>query len=338
MNTIRSSFVSLRSTEFSKRRSRIAFHKATTACFSTLPPGLPNPVDLLSKAQSVVDSLQTTAFTPSSTVIDQDHEVAKFSAQQDVWWDAVQNPLLQMNPVRVEFLTKQFVSKQNTTSSLPLSGLSCLDIGCGGGILAESLIRLGAEQVVALDPSTALIEAAERHAEQHLTKDQQTRLQYLSGITIEDYVLSDYSRPERFDAVCVSEVVEHLPHDAAVTSLLAAASRLVKPDTGRLIVSTMNSTALSYVATIVGAEQVMGYLPQGTHDWNRYLSPTQLYSLLIEASSNSEEPYHTWQNIDIQGMVLTQPPPPITSSWQWKLSQTDTNINWIGAYRKVEAL
>ena len=210
-----------------------------------------------------------------------------------------------MNVARMQFIREEL--------NLPESRV--VDIGCGGGLLSESLARLGAT-VTGIDPSNDLLEAAKSHAE----LDDRLKIDYRS-LTAEELALES---PGAFDAVFLLEVIEHVPRPE---SLLEAVATLVKPK-GKLFLSTMSPTLQSYLVTIVGAEYLFGYLPPGTHDWNSYLSPSQVRSLL--------QPYG-WKEQRVEGMVPTNMVgvalrgKPV----QWKLDASDTSVNWIGVYEKV---
>lgn len=243
-------------------------------------------------------------------------EVSKFSEFSEIWWDPQQNPLIGMNSIRVGYIVDEI--KQSSTAgeqTSALSGLKALDVGCGGGLLSESLARLGAD-VVAVDPSETLVEHAKRHAE----LDPRTRsIDYRGGYTIEQ--LAEETSEPCFDVICILEVVEHVTD---VESILRAAKSLLKPDTGRLFVSTINRTLKSGAIAIVGAEYIMGYLPPGTHDWNQFFSPEEVAEIMNRVGL---------QQIDVQGMVVTKPP--FQGRWDWKLDRQDTDVNWIGAYKSV---
>ena len=203
-----------------------------------------------------------------------------------------------------------------STNEPPLSGLLALDVGCGGGLLSESLARLGAK-VTAIDPSPELVAEAHRHAQ---LDPRTASIDYRGGWTVEQLALEE-SCKETFDVICLLEVIEHV---ADIPSVLAAVSTLLKPD-GTVFVSTINRTWKSKAVAIYGAEYVMGYLPVGTHDWTRFLSPAEVQAWMARANL---EP------IDVQGMVLTTPP--LFGRWTWKLDSRDTDINWIGAYRHAK--
>lgn len=217
--------------------------------------------------------------------------------------------------------------------SLPLQGLRALDVGCGGGLLSESLARLGAD-TVGLDPSPALVGAAEAHASRTLSHAPRERLRYIAGTTVEEladeHTASNTGNSDNdsklFDIVCCLEVIEHVPNPG---SLLEAASRLLKPDGGLLFVSTVNRTPQSFALTIVGAEYVMRYLPVGTHDWKAYKSPDEVEQLLQQQQTGM-------QPVDVTGMVLppmSLPAVLLRNEWNWQLDPDDTNVNWIGCYQ-----
>ena len=123
---------------------------------------------------------------------------------------------------------------------------------------------------------------------------------------------------EKFDVICILEVLEHATD---VDSLLKAASSLLAKD-GIIFVSTVNKTIKSHLLAIVGAEYIMGYLPIGTHDWDKFLSPEDVSRRMNDNGLEA---------IDVKGMTATSPPP--LGNWNWKLDPKDTDVNWIGAYR-----
>ncbi|HWT99921.1 MAG TPA: bifunctional 2-polyprenyl-6-hydroxyphenol methylase/3-demethylubiquinol 3-O-methyltransferase UbiG [Terriglobales bacterium] len=200
-----------------------------------------------------------------------DHEeVAKFTAMAEAWWDphGKFRPLHRLNPVRVSYILDMIkahfgsrIAIGEGAETAPLAGLSLLDIGCGGGLLAEPLARLGG-QVTGIDASDRNISIARAHAEQTGVK-----VTYLP-CAAEDLV----SSPQRFDVVMAMEVIEHVS-DPAV--FLATAAALMKPN-GLLFVATLNRTVKSYALAIVGAEYVMRWLPRGTHDWRKFMRPSEI--------------------------------------------------------------
>ncbi|WP_373355481.1 bifunctional 2-polyprenyl-6-hydroxyphenol methylase/3-demethylubiquinol 3-O-methyltransferase UbiG [Pseudoroseicyclus sp. CXY001] len=234
-------------------------------------------------------------------------ELAKFEAMAAEWWDPEGKfkPLHMLQPVRLDYVTSQIAAEfgRDLGGEAPFAGLRLLDIGCGGGLLCEPMARLGAE-VVGVDPAARNIPVAELHAAQ-------------SGLAI-DYRVGTAEAlaeaGERFDVVLNMEVVEHVPDPA---SYLAACRALLKPG-GLHICSTLNRNPKSFAMAIVGAEVVMRWLPKGTHDWRKFITPDELYELLRGAGM---EP------LDRTGMVFN----PL--SWQWRLSGTDLSVNYVTAAR-----
>ena len=195
-----------------------------------------------------------------------DHaEIAKFEAMADAWWDPTGKfkPLHRLNPVRVRFIRDRLAATlgRNPEEPEPLRGLSILDIGCGGGLLAEPLARLGAE-VTGVDAAERNIAIARRHAESVGVK-----VTYLP-CTAEDLAAQD----AKFDAVLAMEIVEHV---ADLDAFFKAAASLLKPE-GTMFVATLNRTVKSFAFAIVGAEYVLRWLPRGTHDWRRFMRPSEL--------------------------------------------------------------
>ena len=192
-------------------------------------------------------------------------EVARFSALAAEWWDprGKMATLHKFNPVRLGYIRDAACrSFERDAKRIDcLKGLRLLDIGCGGGILSEPLARLGAD-VVGADPSELNVEAARAHAEQ-------------TGVTV-DYrattaeALADAG--ERFDVVLAMEVVEHV---ADVNLFVRRCAEMVKPD-GLMIAATINRTLKSFALAIVGAEYVLRWLPRGTHQWDKFVTPNEL--------------------------------------------------------------
>ena len=230
-------------------------------------------------------------------------EVAKFEAMAAEWWDAGGKfkPLHQMNPCRLDYITRQIGAEfgRDLTGPLPFAGLRILDIGCGGGLLSEPMARLGAD-VVGADAAPRNIPVARIHAEQ-------------SGLTI-DYRHTTAealaAAGERFDVVLNMEVIEHVADPLAY---LTACQTLLKPG-GLMICSTLNRNAKSFALAIVGAEWVMRWLPKGTHDWQKFITPDELYDLIRRAGLDP---------VDRKGMVFN----PV--SWRWGLSDRDLSVNYV---------
>jgi len=201
---------------------------------------------------------------PQASTVDES-EVARFSALAAQWWDprGKMAVLHKFNPVRLAYIRDAACEAfgRDTRHLECLAGLRILDIGCGGGLLSEPLARLGAD-VVGADPSQTNIEVARLHAAD-------------SGLTV-DYrattaeALADAG--ERFDIVLAMEVVEHV---ADVELFIKRCAQMVKPD-GLMIVATLNRTLKSFALAIVGAEYVLGWLPRGTHRWDKFVTPNEL--------------------------------------------------------------
>lgn len=229
-------------------------------------------------------------------------EVAKFQAMAREWWDpnGKFKPLHMLNPTRLDYVTRQVAAQfgRDLTQPLPFQGLTILDIGCGGGLMAEPMARLGAT-VTGADAATGNIAVASLHAqEQGLPIDYR-------ATTAEALAAEGHS----YDLVMALEIVEHVADPAA---FIATCRDLVKPG-GMLIQSTLNRSARSFAAAIVGAEWVMRWLPKGTHDWRRFITPDEL-AQMTEATG--------LQVVDRCGMVFN----PL--GWRWSLSHRDLSVNY----------
>ncbi|MGR3698051.1 MAG: bifunctional 2-polyprenyl-6-hydroxyphenol methylase/3-demethylubiquinol 3-O-methyltransferase UbiG [Roseovarius sp.] len=232
-------------------------------------------------------------------------EVAKFEAMAAEWWDpnGKFKPLHMLNPCRLDYITAQIAAEfdRDLRGTTPFAGLRLLDIGCGGGLLSEPMARLGAT-VVGADAAPRNIPVAQVHAAQ-------------SGLDI-DYrhtTAEDLAAAgEQFDVVLNMEVVEHV---ADPLTYLTACQQLLKPG-GLHVCSTINRNPKSYAMAIVGAEYVMRWLPKGTHDWSKFITPDELYDLLRNAGLDP---------VDRKGFVFN----PIT--WGWRLSDRDLSVNYVTA-------
>lgn len=205
-------------------------------------------------------------------------EVAKFTAMADEWWDenGKFRPLHLFNPVRIRYIRDNIAAHfgKKPTAQKPLSGVRILDIGCGGGLLAEPLARLGAN-VTGIDASEKNIRIASAHA-----KKTGTKVTYLHKAA-EDLA----TKKQQFDVVLAMEIVEHV---ANVDAFLSACAALVKPG-GLLFVATLNRTPKSFLFGILGAEYVMRWLPRGTHDWRKFLKPSEIAAILQKSRLNLED-------------------------------------------------
>jgi 2-polyprenyl-6-hydroxyphenyl methylase/3-demethylubiquinone-9 3-methyltransferase len=199
-------------------------------------------------------------------------EVARFARLAGEWWDE-RGPFRQLhriNPVRLTYIRDQLCRRfgRDAKQAASLSGLSVLDIGCGGGLVCEPLARLGAS-VTGIDPAAENVAAAKAHGAA-------SRLEIAyEAATAEQLV----ARGENYDAVLLLEVVEHVPN---VPAFLKTIAPLVKPE-GLMILSTLNRTLKAYALAIVGAEFILRWLPVGTHQWQRFVTPEELASALSAA-------------------------------------------------------
>lgn len=242
--------------------------------------------------------------TTTKSTVDSD-EIAKFETMATEWWDpgGKFKPLHHMNPVRLGYIVDQIAAEYNRDrdSLTPFEGLRILDIGCGGGLLSEPMARLGAT-VVGADAAERNIPVAQIHAEQ-------------SGLDI-DYRFTTAEAlaeaGEQFDVVLNMEVVEHVADPLAY---LTACQQLLKPG-GLMICSTINRNPKSYAMAIFGAEVVMRWLPRGTHEWDKFITPDELVDLIEQAGLKP---------VDRKGFVFN----PI--KWDWSVSDRDLSVNYVTA-------
>jgi 2-polyprenyl-6-hydroxyphenyl methylase/3-demethylubiquinone-9 3-methyltransferase len=237
-------------------------------------------------------------------------EVARFDALAADWWDpdGRMAPLHKINPLRLGFIRDEVCRHYGRDAKAPFSfsGLSVLDIGCGAGLLSEPMARLGGT-VAALDPASANIAAARRHAE-------------AGGLSI-DYrdepVEAVAARGEIFDVVLAMEVVEHV---VDVESFVRACGAVVAPG-GLLLMATLNRTLRSFALAIVGAEYVLRWLPRGTHDWDKFVTPDELGQAIRAAGL---------RRVRNRGMIFD----PLAR--EWRLGR-DTAVNYLAVAEKPPA-
>ena len=192
--------------------------------------------------------------------IDQ-NEVNKFAEIAEKWWDPTGDfkPLHVINPLRANYINKKS----------PIDGLKVLDVGCGGGLLAEALDAKGAK-VTAIDVTDANIEVAKLHA-----KKMQVDINY-KLITAEDLAKKE---SKSYDVVSCLEVIEHVPDPG---QLIKACADLLKPG-GHMFLSTLNRNPRSFITAIVGAEYIFNILPKGTHEWSKFIKPSELEKFMRDA-------------------------------------------------------
>ena len=232
-------------------------------------------------------------------------EIAKFEAMAAEWWDVEGKfkPLHMLNPTRLEYITREIAAEfgRDRDAKAPFEGLRILDIGCGGGLLCEPMARLGAD-VVGVDAAAGNIPVAEIHAKQ-------------SGLTIDyrhDTAENLAKVGEQFDVILNMEVIEHVADPQAYSN---ACAELLKPN-GLMICSTINRNPKSYLVAIIGAEYVMRWLPKGTHEWDKFITPDELCAFIENAGLKP---------VDRKGFVFN----PLT--WSWSISASDLSVNYVTA-------
>jgi 2-polyprenyl-6-hydroxyphenyl methylase/3-demethylubiquinone-9 3-methyltransferase len=223
-------------------------------------------------------------------------ELAKFSALAQSWWDPAgpSKPLHELNPLRLRYIQ----------SAVELKGSAALDVGCGGGILSEAMARAGA-RVLGIDLSQAVLDVAELHA-----LEGRIDVQY-QPIAAEHLAMQ---QPGAFDLVTCMELLEHVPDPAATVAALAA---LVKPG-GDVVVSTLNRKPLAFLVAIIGAEYLARVLPRGTHEYLKFIRPSELAGWARAAGL---------ELIDLTGITYN----PLTRSF--RLSP-NTDVNYLAHFKR----
>lgn len=203
-------------------------------------------------------------------------EVARFTAMAEEWWDPAGKfrPLHRFNPVRLGFIRREMAAHfgRDAQAARPFEGLTLLDVGCGGGLLSEPLARMGFT-VTGIDAGEKNIAVARIHAEK-------------SGVAV-DYRVGgpETLGAESFDVVMSMEVIEHVPDPAR---FIALASDALKPG-GVFLGATLNRTAKSYLMAVLGAEMVLRWLPKGTHDWKKFVRPSEFAAFLRQAGIETQQ-------------------------------------------------
>jgi 2-polyprenyl-6-hydroxyphenyl methylase/3-demethylubiquinone-9 3-methyltransferase len=244
--------------------------------------------------------------TTTATTLDAE-EIAKFSALAEQWWDEKGKfaPLHRINPVRLKYIRDHALAHFEREDVLnTFTGLSALDIGCGGGLVSEPLARMGFS-VTGIDGGEKNIKTASIHAAQSgLAIDYR-------AITAEELAASG----AQYDAVFALEIIEHV---ADVPLFLESVAKLVKPG-GMLVMSTLNRTIKAYGLAIIGAEYVLRWLPRGTHDWKKFLKPHEI-ALPLQREGLTL--------VEMQGLVLN----PLSRIWE--MSARDLDVNYMMVLKK----
>ena len=224
-------------------------------------------------------------------------ELAKFSDLAHRWWDPASEfrPLHQINPLRLDWIDRQ----------APLAGRRVLDVGCGGGILADSMARRGA-RVLGIDLAAKPLKVAQLHALEAGTQGVEYREVAAEALAQE--------MPSAFDVVTCMEMLEHVPDPAAI---VRACAQLVKPG-GAIFFSTINRNPKAFLFAIVGAEHVLGLLPKGTHEYARFIRPSELARWCRDAG------------LELQGTRGMEYNPLTRRYWL----SADTSVNYLLACRR----
>ena len=227
-------------------------------------------------------------------------ELAKFSELAHRWWDPESEfrPLHQINPLRLDWID----------GLAALRGKRVVDVGCGGGILAESMAQRGGD-VLGIDLATKPLRVAQLHAIESGARGIAYREVAVEALAAE--------MPAQFDVVTCMEMLEHVPQPASV---VAACAALARPG-GTVVFSTLNRNTKSYAFAIIGAEYLLRLLPQGTHDWARFIRPAELAAWARRA------------DLDASGLIgMTYNP--LTKRYRL---EADTSVNYLAAFRRAGA-
>jgi 2-polyprenyl-6-hydroxyphenyl methylase/3-demethylubiquinone-9 3-methyltransferase len=245
------------------------------------------------------------SYTPGASTINP-AEVEQFSRIAEQWWDenGKFKPLHRINPLRISYIKTRAAENFSMNEKQALSGRTLLDIGCGGGLISEPMARLGAK-VTGLDASEKNIAVATLHAQQS-----RLTINYRCG-SAEDLAATG----ARYEIVLALEVIEHVDHldlfYDALTALLAPG--------GMLILSTLNRTTKSYLLGIIGAEWVMRWLPRGTHDWQKFVKPSEMQRALTKRGLEIS---------DVTGMAFRP------QNWEFVLKSNDLDVNYLLVARR----
>lgn len=235
-------------------------------------------------------------------------EVEKFSKIADQWWDETGKfkPLHKFNPIRISYIRRKICEMKNLSadSKEPFKGLKILDVGCGGGLISEPMAKLGAD-VTGIDASEKNIKVAQLHSEKSALK-----IDYQQSL-VEDFSADN---KEKFDVVLALEVIEHV---ADVEEFVANLAKLVKKD-GIIFIATLNRTIKSLLTAKIGAEYILRWLEVGTHDWNKFLKPSE-----IEAFASKND-LALKELCGFSYCIFKD---------EWKEDEKDLDVNYIGIWK-----
>ena len=232
-------------------------------------------------------------------------EIEKFSRIAEEWWNPLGKfkPLHKFNPIRISYIKDNIINSfKLKKQEKPLKNLKILDIGCGGGLLSEPMCRLGAD-VTGIDASKKNIQVAKLHA-----KKSNLKIKYISTSP------ENFKTNVKFDVILNMEIIEHVED---VSFFLKSCSSLLKKG-GIMFIATINKTLKSYVFAIIGAEYILRWLPIGTHEWEKFVSPNDLINISKKYNLNLE-------NLDGMKFNIIKD--------EWSLSD-DKTINYIGKFIK----
>ena len=236
-------------------------------------------------------------------------EIEKFSNMADEWWDphGKFKPLHKFNPIRIKYIKENIIEQfKIKNKSNPLFGINILDIGCGGGLLSEPMCRLGAN-VTGIDASIKNIKISKLHA-----KKDNLKINYIQE-TVENLAETE----EKFDVILNMEVIEHV---SDVSLFVKSCSKVLSPN-GIMVFATLNRTFISYGLAIIGVEYILGWLPRGTHDWSKFITPDELKIFLSSNGLKIDE---------IIGMKYN----PFLDSWS---RSKDLSVNYLGFSSKINS-
>ena len=233
-------------------------------------------------------------------------EIEKFSKIAEEWWNpnGKFKPLHKFNPIRIKYIKENIVNHFKIKKKIrPLANLNILDIGCGGGLISEPMARLGAN-VVGIDASKKNISVAKHHL-----KKSELDIKYLN-VSPENYKTN-----QKFDIILNMEVIEHVEN---VDNFIKMSSKFLKKS-GVMFIATLNQTLKSYLFAIIGAEYILGWLPIGTHEWDKFVKPEKLVKICKNNSLHLKK---------IDGIKFN----PVFD--KWNISK-DKSINYISKFEKV---